>query len=81
MRLENPAQQRSLANILASIPDAERTSIVHRLARVERLLEKMNDFDERVAASLDRILDAPRSSVRPLAKQIRKRIKEIAHAV
>jgi hypothetical protein len=45
---------------------------------LERLLERQNDFDEQIAAALDRILDAPRSTVRPLAAQIRKRIREIA---
>jgi hypothetical protein len=78
LKLENPVKERSLANIVASIPDAERANVARRLARLERLIEKQNDFDEQVAAALDRILDAPRSSVRPLAKQIRKRIKEIA---
>ena len=76
MQLENPKQQRSFANILASIPDAEKANLVHRLARLTRLLEEQNHFDERVAASLDRILSMPR--FRPLVKQIRKRIREIA---
>ena len=76
MQLENPKQQRSIASILASIPDVERANIVHRLMRLTRLLEEQNHFDERVAASLDRILSMPR--FRPLVKQIRKRIREIA---
>ena len=52
MRLENPAQQRSLASIISGLSDDDRANIVRRLARLERLLEKQNDFDEQVAGAL-----------------------------
>jgi len=78
MRLENPAQQRSLASIISGLSDDDRANIVRRLARLERLLEKQNDFDEQVAGALLRVLDAPRGLARPLAKQIRRHIREIA---
>jgi hypothetical protein len=50
-----------------------------RLAKAGRLIEQQQTFDARVAAVLDRILmNAPPEALRPLAKQLRKRIKEIA---
>jgi hypothetical protein len=50
-----------------------------RLVRVSRLLTAQVRFDQQVAAALDRILmNAPPETLRPLAKQLRKRIREIA---
>ena len=76
LKLSNPVKERTLANILAGLSDDDRTNVVRCLTRLEVLLAKQNDFDNAVAASLDRILSLPR--YRPLAKQIRKRIKEVA---
>ena len=78
LKLSNPVKERTLANILAGLSDDDRTNVVRCLTRLDRLLAKQNDFDDQVAAALHRILDAPRSTVRPLAAQIRKRIREIA---
>jgi hypothetical protein len=50
-----------------------------RIARVSRLVAAQVKFDSAVAAALDRILmNAPPETLRPLAKQLRKRIREIA---
>jgi ribosome-associated translation inhibitor RaiA len=78
MQLSNPRQQRTVAEILASVPDADRARLVQRLARLERLFEQQEKFDAQVAESLNRILaGAPSENLRALSKQIRKRIKEI----
>jgi hypothetical protein len=45
---------------------------------LSQAFDRQDKFDAEIAAALDRILDAPRSTVRPLAKQIRRHIKEIA---
>jgi hypothetical protein len=55
MLLTNPKQQRTLAEIVASIPDAARVEVVMRLARVSRMIEQQQKFDSAVAAALDRI--------------------------
>jgi hypothetical protein len=76
LRLENPKQQRSIASIMAGLSDDDRANVAKRLIRLSQALDRQDKFDEQVAASLDRILSLPR--YRPLAKQIRKRIKEVA---
>ena len=80
LKLENPVKERTLANILAFLSDDERASVARRLVRLSQAFDRQDKFDEEVAAALDRILDAPTSTVRPLAAQIRKRIREIANA-
>jgi ribosome-associated translation inhibitor RaiA len=69
----------SCDEIVAKLSPAERAIVAERMARIERALDRQQKFDALVAAALDRILNnAPRESVRELAKQIRKRIREIA---
>jgi hypothetical protein len=72
LTLDNPKQQRTLAEIVAtSVPPVTRGELAARLARVSRLLEQQQKFDLAVAAALDRIEQA---------KQLRRRIKRVAHA-
>ena len=79
MQLNNPAQQRTLAEIIASLPDDVKNEAAIRIAKLGRTLEQQNRFDAQVAESLERILrGAPAETLRPLAKQIRKRIREIS---
>jgi hypothetical protein len=79
MQLDNPAQTRRYAEILASLPKGDREKAARAVARLDRALEQQQQFDAAVAAALDRILrSALAEAVRPLSKQLRKRIKEIA---
>jgi hypothetical protein len=79
MQLNNPAQQRTLVDIIAALPDDVKNEAAIRIAKLGRTLEQQNRFDAQVAESLDRILmNAPAETLRPLAQQIRKRIREIS---
>jgi hypothetical protein len=78
MLLNNPKQQRTLAEIVADLLDAPKVEAATRIARVNRLVAEQIKFDSAVAAALDRVLmNAPAETLRPLAKQLRKRIREI----
>jgi thioredoxin-like negative regulator of GroEL len=80
MDLNNPARQRRIDEIIASLPDLDRAKAIRSLATLDRAVEQQQRFDAAVAAALDRILmNAPAEALRPLAKQLRKRIKEIAN--
>jgi hypothetical protein len=60
-------------------PEQISVDTARRVARVSRLVAAQVKFDMAVAAALDRILmNAPPETLRPLAKQVRKRIREIA---
>jgi hypothetical protein len=60
-------------------PEQVPVDTARRLARASRLVAAQVKFDSAVAAALDRILmNAPPETLRPLAKQVRKRIREIA---
>jgi len=71
LKLDNPKQQRTLAEIIASVPDAARVEATARLARVGHMIEAQQKFDSAVAAALDRIQKA---------KQLQKRIRRNASA-
>jgi hypothetical protein len=79
MQLDNPARTRRYTEILASLPDGDRAKAARSIVRLDRSFAQQQKFDAAVAAAVDRILmNAPAESVRPLAKQLRKRIREIA---
>jgi hypothetical protein len=79
MQLDNSARQRQLADAVASLSDRDRAKAVQGLVEIERALEQQQKFDAAVAVSLVRILmNALAETVRPLAKQLRKRFREIA---
>jgi enoyl-CoA hydratase/carnithine racemase len=60
-------------------PEQISADTARQLARVSRIVAAQSKFDSAVAAALDRILmNAPPETLRPLAKQVRKRIREIA---
>jgi hypothetical protein len=61
-----------LSQILSDLPADGRREAARSLVRLSRALELQDKFDAEVAAALDRILNAPRSVVRPLAKRIRE---------
>ena len=71
MQLNNPAQQRTLAEIIASVPDATRVEVARRLAKVGRMIEQQQKFDAQVEAALARIRRT---------KQLQKRIRGSARA-
>jgi hypothetical protein len=55
------------------------TDTARLLAKVGKRVAAQTKFDSAVAAALERILmNAPPETLRPLAKQLRKRIREIA---
>jgi hypothetical protein len=68
-----------LSEILNSLPATDRRKAVRSLIRLNRAIEKQDQFDAEVAASIDRILNSPRGTAMPLAKLIKKRIRELAH--
>jgi hypothetical protein len=79
MQLNYPAQQRTLADIIAALPEDVQNEAAVRIAKLGRTLEQQNKFDAQVAESLDRILmNAPAETLRPLAKRLRNRIREIS---
>jgi hypothetical protein len=71
MLLSNPKQQRTLAEIVADIPDTVRVAAATRIARVNRLMSRRHQQDSDLADALLRILKSP------LGKGLRDRIKEI----
>jgi hypothetical protein len=73
MQLDNPAQARRYAEILASLPDEDRAKSARSIVRLDRALEQQRQFDTAVAAALDRILNAPAESAGRLVKQLRTR--------
>jgi hypothetical protein len=79
MQLNNPARTRRYSEILASLPDNDRGRSARSIVRLNLAFEQQQQFDAAVAAALDRILmNAPAETLRPLAKRLRDRIKEIA---
>jgi hypothetical protein len=79
LRLDNPKQQRTLSEIVAALPDSVRVKPVTRIARVNRLVAEQIKFDNAVASAFDRVLmNAPAETLRPLAKRLKNRIKEIS---
>jgi hypothetical protein len=74
MLLSNPKQQRTLAEIVADLPDAIKSEAATRIARVNRLLTRRNQQDSDLLDSLMRILKSPN----PQAQRLRELIKGIA---
>ena len=75
MQLNNPAQQRRLADIIASIPDGDRANVVQRLTNLDRLIARRHKADADLIDSLKRILKSPN----PQAERLRQLIKEIVN--
>jgi hypothetical protein len=73
MHLENPAQRRRLADIVASLPDSKRADVVRRLTKVERAIARMHERDTDLIDGLLRILKSPH----PQAERLRQLIKEV----
>jgi hypothetical protein len=71
MLLTSPKQQRTLSEIVASIPDSARVEAATRLARVGRVITRRHQQDSDLADALLRILKSA------LGKTLRDRIKEI----
>jgi hypothetical protein len=73
LRLDNPKQQRTLAEIVASVPDSARVEIATRLAKVGRLVTRRQQQDADLLDGLRRILESPN----PQAERLRELLKEI----
>ena len=73
LRLDNPKQQRTLAEIVASVPDSARVEIATRLAKVGRLVTRRQQQDADLLDGLRRILE----SSNPQAERLRELLKEI----
>jgi len=71
MQLNNPAQQRRLADIIASLSAPDRENVVQRLTNLNRMIARRHQQDLDLADSLLRVLKSP------LGKGLRDRIKEI----
>jgi hypothetical protein len=76
MQLDNPKRQRSLADVVASLPDKDRADVARRLANLDRHIARANKADADLVDSLLRILKSPH----PQAQRLRELLKEIAHA-
>jgi hypothetical protein len=63
----------SVAEIIESLPEADRTIALEKIARIERRIEVRQKLDELVADSLLRVLKSP------LGKSLKETIKEIAN--
>jgi hypothetical protein len=75
MLLTNPKQHRTLAEIIASVPDSVRVEAATRIAKVNRLVTRRHQQDADLVDSLLRILESPN----PQAERVRQLIKEIAN--
>jgi len=75
MLLNNPKQQRTLAEIVASLPDSVRAEAATRLAKLDRLIKRRHQQDADLVDSLLRILESPN----PQAERVRQLIKEVAN--
>jgi hypothetical protein len=71
MQLGNPRQQRTVAEILASLPDSDWTQLAQRLARLDRALSARHKADADLADALIRILKSP------IGKKLRQAIANI----
>jgi hypothetical protein len=72
MLLSNPKQQRTLSEIVASLPDAVRAEAATRIARVNRLIASRQRQDSDLADALLRVLKSE------LGKELRDTIMEIS---
>jgi hypothetical protein len=75
MQLNNPKQQRTLAEIVTSLPDGVRAEAATRIAKVNRLAASRHQQDVDLIDSLRRILESPN----PQAERLRQLIKEIVN--
>jgi hypothetical protein len=75
MLLSNPKQQRTLAEIVADLPDAAKAEAATRIARVNRLIAGRHRQELDLIDSLRRILESPN----PQAQRLRQLIKEVAN--
>jgi hypothetical protein len=62
----------SVAEIIESLPEADRTIALEKIARIERRIEQRRKLDEFIADSLLRVLKSP------MGKSLQQKIKEIA---
>jgi hypothetical protein len=72
MQLENPAQKRSLNQVIASMPDADRADIASRLTKIRRDFVRQSQRDAEIVESVIRILEHP--GHRRLAEKLRNLI-------
>jgi hypothetical protein len=73
LTLDNPKQRRTLAEIIASVPDSVRAEAAARLAKVGRLIARRHQQDADLIDGLRRILESPN----PQAERLRELLKEI----
>ena len=73
LKLDNPKQARTLAEIIAGMPDGAKVEAAKRLARVNRLLTRRTRADADLIDSLRWILESPN----PQAERLRELLKEI----
>jgi hypothetical protein len=76
MQLNNPKQQRTLAEIIAGLPDSVRVEAATRIARLDRLIARRNQQDTDLIDSLRQILESPN----PQAHRLRELLKEVVRA-
>jgi len=73
MQLENPAQGRTLADMIASLPDSARAEAYLRLIKLERTMALRHKEDTDLIDRLSRLLQSPN----PQAALLRKLLKEV----
>jgi hypothetical protein len=66
------AMARSSAEIVASLPEADRVFVAEKMAELDRKIDDQRKFDAAIVDSLIRILKSP------LGKTLREKIQEIA---
>jgi hypothetical protein len=71
MLLNNPAQGRSLSQLLSSLPESARAEAAMKVVRLNRALASRHKHDAELADSLLRVLKLP------LGKELRQTIREI----
>jgi len=73
MQLENPAQRRRLVDVIAALPDSDRTNVVRRLASLDRRITRRHKQDADLVDALLRILKSPN----PQAQRLRELVADI----
>ena len=72
MQLENPKQQRSLNQVIESMPDAGVMNLASRLAKIERAFVRQSQRDAEIVESVVRVLEHP--AHKRLAEKLRNLI-------
>jgi hypothetical protein len=71
MLLNHPKQQRTVAEIVADLPDSARVEAATRIAKLNRMITRRHQQDSDLADALLRILKSA------LGKELRDKIREI----